>query len=40
MYIAKCEEDCDIGTAYLGISNMRRQDDLKTEYKVPITLDH
>ena len=35
LYTTKYDEDCDIGTIYMGRSNMKRQDDLK-ELKVLI----
>ena len=37
MYMAKYDKDCDIGTMCMGTSNIRRQDDLKAEHKLPIT---
>ena len=39
MYTAKYDEDSDIGTTYLGLSKMRRQDELKAEHEVSITED-
>ena len=39
MYTAKYAKDCDIGTTYMGPSNMRRQDDLKAEHRVHIMVD-
>ena len=32
-------ENSNIGTTYLGIPKMRRQDELKVEHKAPITED-
>ena len=40
LYAAKNDEDCDIGTTYMARSRMKRQDDLKVEYNVPITEDY
>ena len=39
LYTTKYDEDCDIDTTYMGRTNMKRQDDLKAEHKVPITQD-
>ena len=39
IYSAKYDENCNIGTTYLGASRMRRQDELKAEHKTPITED-
>ena len=34
---SQCDRDCDIGTTYIGTSNMRKQYDLKAEHRIPIT---
>ena len=39
IYTAKYAENRDIGTTYLEITKIRRQDELKAEYKVPIIED-
>ena len=39
LYITKYDEDCDIGTAYMDRSSMKRQDNLNAEHKVPVTKD-
>ena len=38
-YTVQYDEHSDIRTTYLGISNMKRQDELKAEHKTPITED-
>ena len=39
MYSAQYDENGDAGTTYLGMSMMRRQDELKAEHKASITED-
>ena len=39
MYTAKYDENSDIGTTYLGITKMKRQDELQVENKAPTTED-
>ena len=39
MYVAQDDENSDIGTTYLGMPKMKRQDELKAEHKAPIAED-
>ena len=39
LYTAKYDEDCDIHTTYMYTLSMKRQGDLKVEYKLPIIED-
>ena len=39
MYTTQYEENSEIGKTYLGVTKMRRQDELKAEHKAPITED-
>ena len=39
MYTTQYDENSDVGTTYMGMPKMRRQDKLKAEQKAPITED-
>ena len=37
--MAKYDKNCDISTIYLGTSSLRRQDEVRTDYRTLITED-